>query len=263
MRVLLTPPTSRLFAPTARSLRAAGHRVRGYAPSADALGEHADEVAVGSPHSPDEWAWATDGCDAVVHLGGIETPEDLTALVALATSIDAGGPGRLVLASDLRVLGHLDRPVESPPFEPVRLPVDEAHPVGPHDGVSALVLAAEDVVRGAARRGGPQAVAVRAPSIWYSPEEPIRGDDPLHGHIYVDDLADALARAVDARMSDPFTVIMVAGADSTADDETSVVVATQWPEVAVVGTLPGWRSLLDTRKSRSLLDWKPQRTWHE
>ncbi|KTG10779.1 UDP-glucose 4-epimerase [Haloprofundus marisrubri] len=231
---------------------------------------------------------AASDADAVVHLGMVPRPDSGPGHVTFESNVMSSyhvleacqhlGVGRVAVASSMSALGAGFDP------DPVRLdylPVDESHPVDPRDPYALGKRVLEQTAEGIARRNdGPQTVsALRFPIAM--DDEQMRetlvdadrsldtlreasffhsARNTLFAYVYLDDLADAFRRCLEADF-EGYETFWVAAAETTVDCPTTQLAAELYPDAEVQGELSGYESLVDTSKARRMLGWEPTRRW--
>jgi UDP-glucose 4-epimerase len=277
MKILVTGGSGRLGRSVVATLRAAGHEVS----SVDAALSDDTIQADLTDRDATRELFSRIEPDAVIHLAAIavpfSAPENVIyetntrlAFTVLESAVDAGV--RLVLAaSSPTVIGY-----GSPSgWQPSALPIDETHPVAPWNAYSLSKQAIEDAVQMFARAHGETTFGVFRPCFVISPEE-WQGAPTQQGHTVLDRLqnpelaAVALFNYVDARDAADFvlawlehatdapngSVFFVGADDALATRPLSELLP--WPEAA---DLTGTRAAFSSTKARTLLGWRPQRSW--
>lgn len=227
--------------------------------------------------------------DAVVHLGTLSNPRETPGHVTFESSVsttynvleaaESLGIDRVVAASSLAALGAGFQP-EPPRVE--YLPVDEDHPLTPHDPYGLGKQVGEVAAEGVARRpGGPSVASLRFPLVVDDEEARetfATGDRSLAGirasgylgksrntlfaYVHVDDAVTAVERALVADI-DGHEAVWVTAADTTTDADSRQVAADCYPDATVREPLWGSDSLVSTAKAEQLLEWTPTRSFRE
>ncbi|MFE9401745.1 NAD-dependent epimerase/dehydratase family protein [Streptomyces sp. NPDC006530] len=225
---------------------------------------------------------ALDGADAVVHLAATGVPDSHTLHPELAEGATytanaastynvfqaaaTHGIDRVVWASSETVLG--------PPFriaDPVRLPLDEAHPVRPESSYALSKAMGEGLAHHFAHRWGMSPVALRfsvvmdqgeyaaLPEYWAEPE---RGCWNLWSYVDLADVALSCRLALTAELAGA-TALMIAAPDTLSDRPTAELLDTYCKGVEVTRALGAFESLQCSAKAGELLGWSPARSWRD
>ncbi|MFB6147055.1 MAG: NAD-dependent epimerase/dehydratase family protein [Halobacteriaceae archaeon] len=222
-----------------------------------------------APHDP----------DAVVHLGTIPSPgghpdHAVFASNALSTYhvLDAAaglGVETVALASSVNAMGAA---TQDPPPDVHYLPVDEAHPLAPHDAYGLGKQAAEVTADAFGRRSGPpRAVSsLRFPAVLSAsdladadPEGPGDGPrDDLFAYVARSDAAAAVRAAVEAG-HDGHERFWVVADDALAGAPTPALIDRHWRDVPVRAAPGEDDALIDNAKAGALLDWSPAVSWRD
>jgi nucleoside-diphosphate-sugar epimerase len=218
---------------------------------------------------------AVRGADAIVHLAGHPTsgiwPENVVfrentqiTYNVLEAASHYGIP-RVVFFSTMAVF-YYPKPAWYA-FKPEYLPVDETHPFQHHNAYSLSKQAGEATADMFSRLGGTVPVTLRPPWIVLPGEirakgllDPQRFEEGLDGlWSYVDgrDVARAVQLAIEVRL-DGHEVFNLSAADTCCPLPTREMVQRLWPELGDFrDELSGYQPLIDTRKARRLLGYRP------
>jgi UDP-glucose 4-epimerase len=282
MRVLVTGAGGKVGRSTVEALCAAGHQVtatyldgRFYDrpdTGADA-NVRADLTDAGAAFA------VTREQDAVVHAAAIPAPtRDPAAtvfhnnLMATFNTLEAAvrwGARRFVNISSLAVLGWFygERPVT-----PEYLPVDEEHPVRPHDPYGLGKYFGEQLMTAATRRSDIRCISVRPGWVHTARDyernirNQIRAAEPNPVHwTYVDvhDVAEAIRLAVESDLPG-HEVLNVAAPDSPGGRDLADAVRARFGDSVAIRELErSDSSAIDIAKARRLLGWEPTRSWRD
>jgi UDP-glucose 4-epimerase len=171
MRVLVTGSSGNVGAATLEALAAAGHEAEGtdrFAPSF--VGAFRPPyVQADLTNAGDAYA-IVDGFDAIVHTAALHRPGLVTSHAVFQNNVMAtfnvveaalrAGVPFLVNVSSVAVLGFS---TGTRRFPPDYLPVDEEHPLRPHEPYALSKLIGERIVDAAVERSGLRAVSLRPP----------------------------------------------------------------------------------------------------
>jgi UDP-glucose 4-epimerase len=270
MKVLFTGHRGRLGPASVARLRADGHEVRGFdlADGDDIM----DAAAIRR---------AAQGMDAIVHSAGMPEdrngpPADTLAINLAGTSntlvaAEQEGVKRVVFLSSGKSLGMLER-------DPDYLPVDDDHrglATRPY-GLSKWL--AEEMCAAFTQRTGVTTICLRPVAVFddagyarlmqaaATAEAPTPPGRSWHMgvHIHLDDVADAIARAV-ACASPPHARLLLCAADIASARPTLALVAENLPKVPWRGGAAykdePFRALIDIERARRLLGWEPRFRW--
>ncbi|MGI8476211.1 MAG: NAD-dependent epimerase/dehydratase family protein [Thermomicrobiales bacterium] len=281
MRVLVTGGGGRLGRAAVRDLIGHGYAVV----DADRLRAPADDLPAGSDHrfvetdltDVGQVAAAMDGCGAVIHLGAIPSPQAHSPQTVFANNTGATfavlqaaallGVGRAVIASSLSALGTIWAPQ---PFLPRYAPVDEGHPLLPHDAYSLSKEVDEWTAEMFHRRTGMQIAALRF--CWIASHEEIalaataaRADPAakaLEFWAYVDvrDAASACRLGIEAE-GIGFGVFTVTAADTLLDQPTEAAIRRHAPAVEIRRPIAGFASACSIDRARQMLGYAPRWSW--
>jgi nucleoside-diphosphate-sugar epimerase len=277
-RVLVTGAAGNIGSATTRYLVEQGIAVTALS-MAGPFPPEADRTVIADATSPEGYAEALDGVDAVAHLAAIPhpnlgTPHEVfrTNVLSTFTALsEAGERGvkRAVIASSINALGfpmNRHRPL------PAYFPLDEDMPTDPEDAYSLSKLVDETTIRMASRRWGMDIVALRFPFVGdlerlETHAERVRSDPAGHmreGWSYLDS-RDA-ARAIYLALTAPVTgteVIALAAADTFLDEPTAELLARFAPGIPIHRPIAGRASAIDTRRAETILGFVPEHSIRE
>jgi UDP-glucose 4-epimerase len=266
MKILLTGNRGRIGPSIERQLLQDGHEVRGFdLASGDNI---LDAAAV---------AGAAAGTDAIVHVAGIAGDRGRPAAEVLGVNLagtanvlvaaETQKVARVIYMSSGRALGLLER-------DPDYLPLDDDHRGLPSAPYALSKWLAEEMCEAFSLRTGVQTICLRPVQVFddadyrqalSKPAAPASSRFwPLGVHIDVFDVASAVAASV--RCDAPqHTRLLLCAADIASERPTLDLVAEHIPHVPWRGRevyqTDRYRSLVDTSKAQSLLDWQPKHLW--
>jgi nucleoside-diphosphate-sugar epimerase len=219
--------------------------------------------------------------DAVVHAGAIPAPgrhaphvvfaNNLTATFNVVEACVRSGVRRLVNISSETVPGFI---FAERPFLPEYLPLDEAHPVRPQDPYALAKLFGEQLCDAAVQRSDIRCISIRptwvqTPATYHRNLGPFLADRAkasVTGWSYIDadDLAEAIRLAVESD-APGHEVIYIAAEDTMGGRDLHEAWRAAYPrsgtELREVSRPDA--AGVDTSKARSLLGWRPTRTWRD
>ncbi len=219
--------------------------------------------------------------EAVVHAGAIPAPGRHAPHVVFTNNLSATfnvveacvrlGVRRLVNISSETVPGFI---FAERPFLPEYLPVDEAHPVRPQDPYALAKLFGEQLCDAAVQRSELRCISIR-PTWVQTPATYVRNLGPfladrakasVTGWSYIDaeDLAEAIRLAVECGASG-HEVIYIAAEDTIGGRDLHEAWRAAYPHSGTVlrAVARPDASGIDTGKARTLLGWRPRRTWRD
>jgi len=219
---------------------------------------------------------ALEDADAVVHAAAIPGPSlgttddiyhaNVRGTETVARAALAAGVGRFVHISSDAVLGIV---FSKGKVRPRYFPVTEDHPLNPVEPYGRSKLLAEEVLRDLADERM-TVVSLRPPWVWV-PEEywqyrtltrsPEKWSDGLWAYVHGDDLALAVARAVELAVPSGFHAVFLAAPDNGTVFRTRRLLDMFYPEVPVRQGISGFGSLLSSRRADALLGFRPSLTW--
>jgi len=216
------------------------------------------------------------GCEAVIHLAAIHTPNIATTSVTYETNVIGTfnvhhaafrlGVKRVVSASSNAVVGwsYSDR------FVPDYLPIDEDHPNRPEDVYGLSKEIGESIARSYARKGL-ETIMLR-PSGVVTPDEleQMRKDrgrpaTGFHAYSYVDarDLAVAFRLALERPVASA-TVLFVVADDSTVVEPLCDLYPRLMPSIGdKARTLTDAKSAYSNSRAKGLLGWQAVHSWRD
>jgi nucleoside-diphosphate-sugar epimerase len=225
----------------------------------------------------DEVVQALTGADAVVHLAGIPMPGKIPDQVLFRVNTLGTynvheacyrlGIKRIVSTSSGAILGWTYGERE---LIPEYLPIDEDHPVHPHDPYGLSKLCGEEIARAYALKCGMEAIALRPPRVLFPDgtkqlkeeggRRPKRRFD-LCAYIDPRDLAGAYRRAVEVPHLG-HAVLFIAADDSTAPEPLCDLLPRLMPALGEKArTLTGDRPGVSNERAKRLLEWQPRYSW--
>lgn len=277
-RIVVTGSSGLLGRHVARRLADGGHEVVGLdrtpapagAPWTHVTGDAGDLAVT---------AGVVAGADAVVHIAAIPRPTGRAAvdvfranMAAAFAAIEAArlaGVRRFVYASSFSVYGF---PFFDRDIRPSFLPLDESHPIGAQDVYATTKWLGEEMVGAAVRRGAFTAVSLRMPWV-QTPESFHREVGPrrsgpdaardLFAYVDARDAAEAFRAAVETTAVSGHARLLVAAADSYADEPTEALVNRFYPGVPWRGGADPFGGLLDWSAARSTLGYTPRHSWRD
>ncbi|MBD8080059.1 NAD-dependent epimerase/dehydratase family protein [Cellulosimicrobium arenosum] len=276
-RVLVTGADGTIGRETVRHLVALGFAVTALSRSF----EHpcvADRIVTGDARSPEDVGRGLEGADGVVHLAAIPHPRLGTPLEVYATNTTATyavlslagerGVRRVVLASSINAFGV---PMNPHDVGPAYYPLDEDVPADVADPYSLSKQADEAAARAAWRQWGTGVVALRFPlTQQHDRLREIAADvarDPAvmarEGWAYLDvrDAARAIEAALVAEL-DGAHVVGLAADDVLLAVPTTELLARFAPDVPLRWAVGPDDALVDTRRAREVLGFRPRHSVH-
>ena len=222
---------------------------------------------------------ALEGVDAVVHLARASPHASPNTMFRVNTmtawnvlqAAEALGLGKLVLASSVNAIGAAFNLTRVPPEY---FPIDEQHPTRAQDPYSISKWAGEQIADGFARRLAAQGRTIQIASFRLHAlldDEHLaragagRGDPEQHAADFwsYTSLREC-ARACRLALESSWTgheVFFLNAADTTLSIATEQAIAQCYPGVPVRRPLPGFASVLDTRKAQHFFGWEHEITW--
>jgi UDP-glucose 4-epimerase len=218
------------------------------------------------------------GCQAVVHLAALSTPQSGTAaeVWSVNTTIagnvlaaaQAVGIRRIVVASSQSALGL---PYAKDVVTPRYLPVDEAHPTMPSDVYSASKLACEMLAESAGRAGALDVICLRFPVIWDPAHHaqnvarrtgnPMQGAKSLWAYVDARDAACAVRLAVNSD-STGYELLNITSARAFSFEPVPELVRQWFPGLTDIRIpLDADTAVFDWRKAEALLGFKARYAW--
>jgi nucleoside-diphosphate-sugar epimerase len=160
------------------------------------------------------------------------------------------------------------------PFLPEYLPLDEAHPVHPQDPYALAKLFGERLCDAAAARSELRCISIRPTWVQNAdtyhrnlgPFFADRAKASVTGWSYIDadDLAEAIRLAVESDISG-HEVFYIAAEDTIAGRDLHTAWRTAYPDstTRLCDVSRSDASGIDTTKARTLLGWRPTRSWRD
>jgi nucleoside-diphosphate-sugar epimerase len=273
MRILVTGGSGRLGRFAIADLLANGHEVVN-ADRRPPAGEATERYVETDLGDVGQVAGALHGCDAVLHLGAIPSPyrhadevvfgNNTRATFAVLQAASLLGVRRAAIASSVSAYGMALTPKR---FAPRYVPLDEAHPMVPHDPYGLSKEVDERTAEMFRRRTDMTVAALRFH--WVAlPEElanigTVRTLDPaamatnLWGYVDARDAATACRLALETE-DFGFEAFNITAADTLIPEPTEDLVRRYLSETEIRGTLPGRASGFAIEKAARLLGWIPQ-----
>jgi nucleoside-diphosphate-sugar epimerase len=219
--------------------------------------------------------------EAVVHAGAIPAPgrhaphvvfgNNLTATFNVVEACVRWGVPRLVNISSETVPGFI---FAERPFTPEYLPLDEAHPVRPQDPYALAKFFGEQLCDAAVSRSGLRCISIRPTWVQNAdtyhrnlgPFFADRAKASVTGWSYIDadDLAEAIRLAVESDLPG-HEVMCIAAEDTIGGRDLHAAWRMAYPD-STTRLRPVSRpdaSGIDTTKARTLLGWRPTRSWRD
>ena len=219
---------------------------------------------------------ATDGFDAVVHLGAIPAPgirpdvatfhNNMLATYNVFQAARRAGITRIVYASSETVLGL--------PFDtdPPYLPVDEEYAARPESTYSLVKHLEEQMAIELVRWDPRLSITALRFSNVMDPEDyaafPRYDEDPLTrkwnlwGYIDGRDGAQAVSRALSAA-GPGFETFIIAAADTVSNRSSAQLAAEVFPSVTFTRTVGEHETLLGIEKATRMLGYAPEHSWRD
>jgi nucleoside-diphosphate-sugar epimerase len=284
VRVVVTGGRGLIGRHAVDELVGAGHDVISIARPADASVEGlrtAQRELVGDAAEPELLRSAMAGADAVVHLAAIPAPVGHTAVELVAANtlttmsvLEAAGESGVrgaVIASSVSILGMAWSAERMPPL---RLPVDEDHPLRPTEGYALSKECDEACARMAALRWGLPVVALRFPFTQTADAIRARAADDsdagrlalakeLWGYLDVRDAARAIRLSVEAAVRGALpgaTVLNIIADDPLLDEPLEQLVRAAHPEYD--GPVPARGGAYDIRRAEQSIGFRAERLVH-
>lgn len=222
---------------------------------------------------------AMEGCDSVIHMAAIPAPgrhpdevvfnNNMNAAFNVLQAASLLGIKKAVVASSLSALGTVWAPT---PFLPQYAPVDEDHPLLPHDCYSLSKGLIEDISKMFNRRTGMQIVAMRFPWVLRPSEyaeavgkvrDDLAGYAP-HFWTYVDvrDAAQACRKAIEADGLG-YAVFDITANDTIAERPTMELLAEYAPGVEIREPIEGVNAAYTCERAREAIGYDPQWSWRQ
>lgn len=219
------------------------------------------------------------GCDAVIHMAAIPSPgkhpdemvfnNNMNAAFSVLQAAALLGIEKAVVASSLSALGTVWAPT---PFLPEYAPVDEAHPLKPHDCYSLSKGLIEDIAMMFHRRTGMEIAAMRFPWV-LRPSDYAEAVPNVRDHLaeyaphlwtYVDvrDAATAccLALETEGYGCDVFNIV---AAETIAETPTTELLDAYAPGVERRKTFAGNEAAFSSEHAHRVLGYSPHWSWRQ
>jgi nucleoside-diphosphate-sugar epimerase len=273
MRILVTGGSGRLGRFAIADLLAHGHEVvnADRRPPADKGTERYVETDLGDVG---QVAGALHGCEAVLHLGAIPSPyrhadevvflNNTRATFAVLQAASLLGVKRAAIASSVSAYGMAWTPKR---FAPRYVPLDEAHPLLPHDPYGLSKEVDERTAEMFHRRTGMSIAALRFHWVALPGElaniRSVRTLDPaamatnLWGYVDARDAAAACRLALETDTLG-FEAFNITAADTLIPEPTEKLVRAYIPETDIRVPLLGTVSGFAIEKAARLLQWHPK-----
>jgi len=222
---------------------------------------------------------AMDGCEGLIHMAAIPHPREhpdefvfnnnMSACFNTFQAASLLDIRKVVAASSLSALGTV---WAEPPFLPLYVPIDEKHPLLPHDCYSLSKGLAEDIGHMFHRRTGMQVAMMRFPWVVQPAEFPEMAtrvaanlaEYAPHLWTYVD-VRDAATGCRQAIEHDGlgFDVFDITAADTIAERPTMDLMAEFAPNVEVRARLKGNDSVFTCERAAKAFGYAPQWSWRQ
>lgn len=219
------------------------------------------------------------GCDALIHMAAIPSPgrhpdevvfnNNMTAAFNAFQAASLLDIRNVVVASSLSALGTVWAPK---PFLPLYAPVDEDHPLLPHDCYSLSKGLVEDIAKMFHRRTGMQAVAMRFPWVINPSEYPVAvknvrerlAEYAPHFWTYVDvrDAAAACRQAIETGGLG-YDCFDITANDTIAERPTMELLAEYAPSVEIREEIPGNNAAYTCERARKAIGYAPKWSWRQ
>jgi nucleoside-diphosphate-sugar epimerase len=219
-------------------------------------------------------AGALQGCDALIHLGAIPAPyghpdeivfaNNTRATFAALQAASLLGVRRAAIASSVSAYGMAWTPK---PFPPKYVPLDEEHPILPHDPYGLSKEVDERTAEMFHRRTGMTVAALRFHWVALPHElariDPAKPLDPaglahnLWGYVDARDAGAACRLAAEGE-GFGFEAFNITAADTLMPDPTQDLVRRYLPNTEIRGSFEGRASGFAIAKAARLLNWRPQ-----
>jgi nucleoside-diphosphate-sugar epimerase len=182
------------------------------------------------------------------------------------------GIKKLVFISSESVLGFA---FATQFMAPAYIPIDEKHPLRPHDPYGLSKLLAEQICQSYSLRHGIQTVCLRPPWIWVPDEKEIqmyRGlvreypkwSKSLWAYVHVLDIASAVVLALEATHLNSHEVFYVSAEENWTECESRTLLQMYYPSVReIADSFTGRDSLISNAKAKARLGYIPKHNWKE
>lgn len=277
-RVLVTGACGSLGQAVVQDLLANGYEVAG----ADRVVKPGGPIRVVETDLTDvgQVAFAARGSMGLIHLGAIPSPygkpdevvfrNNTLATFAVLQAASLLGIRAAVIASSISAYGMAWAPTY---FNPLYVPIDEAHPMRNHDAYGHSKQVDEMTARMFARRDGMSIAALRFH--WIATKEAAREralvpPEPrdlrqMYGYVERADAARASRLAFETARDRPFGfgAFNIVAADTLAVEETEILVRREGPDIEIRRPLPGFTGGFAIAKAREMLGWEPSWSWRD
>lgn len=214
--------------------------------------------------------------DAIVHLAAVPSPRRMSNAVTFANNITSTynvfeaarrlGIKNIVWASSTTVLGL---PFDKPP---AYFPLDEQHPSRPETAYALTKLLGEQMAEQFCRWDPHLKIFALRFSFVNEPHRyakfaehehhSLQHNRDLWGYVDVRDAAQAIRKSLECEAKGA-DVFIIAGKDTMVSIPSSELIANTFPSVPVNKELKGTDTLLSIEKSRRILGYEPQYSWHD
>jgi nucleoside-diphosphate-sugar epimerase len=222
---------------------------------------------------------AMTGCDALIHMAAIPSPgrhpdevvfnNNMTAAFNTFQAASLLDIRKAVVASSLSALGTVWAPKQ---FLPHYVPMDEQHPLAPHDCYSLSKGLVEDIAKMFHRRTGMQVAAMRFPWVIRPSELPDAvknvnehlAEYAPHFWTYVDvrDAATACRQAIEADNLG-YDCFDITAADTIAERPTMDLLAEFAPGVEIREQIAGNNAAYPCRRAAQAFGYAPKWSWRQ
>ncbi|MDB5324793.1 MAG: NAD-dependent epimerase/dehydratase [Phycisphaerales bacterium] len=281
MRISVTGGSGKIGANVVRTLRAAGHDVTSI--DSRPAENSSPKDLVTDLRDRDAVRAAIDGCEAVVHLGEManifggdwhRVYAHNTHVGSLVMELAAEcRVAKLIYTSSCQVYGCWGGE-NGILYAPLRLPLDETHPLNPANSYALSKVANEHYARLVAERTGMRVAAFRLPYVMTEAQhekqvewrlarrEPvIIGQDGLGTTLHVDDAASAYAAAITAEWTG-FEPFHFTAPDVFCDRPVRDVLQERYPHLPLPADWPANKSPVVTDKAQRMLGWTARHSAH-
>ncbi len=222
------------------------------------------------------------GYDAVVHLAGIphplkDPPEKVihTNTLTSCNALEAcavNGIRRFIFLSSESTLGFA---FSASRMWPEYNPIDEAHPLRPHDPYGVSKLVGEYLCRSYAQRASMQTICLRPPWIWVPEPSEIEiyrrliteypnWSKNLWAYIHVSDVAQAIRLCLESGALPAHDAYFISAADTWVEQESRSLLARFFPETQrIAPDFHGRDSFISWKKAHEAFGFSPQCSWRD
>ena len=276
-RVLVSGSDGRIGRATVRELQAHGYEVT----PADVLSSQPWRTQIVDFQDLGQVIGVMQGQDAIVHLAAIPSPELHTNEVVFRNNVVSTfnvleaaailGIKKVVMASSISALGYAYRHL---PFNPLRLPIDEDHPLLSQDSYGLSKMVGELMAEGFARRGPDMSlVSLRFTMVlddkerqWIGPARERQPDSgATHGAFWT--FVDVRDAASACRLSLEYDrpgheAFLISAPHIYRPEDIRELFARYFPgDYSVAEQLKGQNSPVDCSKAERLLGWRALYNW--